>query len=350
MATFAETQLQIARKKAKYEKLLKSPNMAERTAAMMMYSRAVNAENLLFAEQESQKPAEKVNDSLPKAGAGLDILKNLSLNYSGNLLADSRKRYANNFSFTGDLMKDSLTAVSPLSLGSKSIVGGQFSSNAPGAPTAPGLDSWKEGNKNAALGNTVVNGLDYFSKMAAIRKMQAPPKPISSPMMWLNKNLNTGAERNAVSRNRISQERMADQIPGQQAGTALKQKAGVNYLNQLSGIYDKEQNFATQMENTETAMNSQIMADNVYQQNAYNYGLNDFNNNRIAARQGAASTLLGNTSNVIRDTRDSNSEMTKWDLLMKQYDPTVSSDVMAAFDSGNVSKLMELIKKNKAVK
>jgi len=322
--TFAETQLKIARRKAKYEKLMNSSNMADRTAAMMMHARAVNAENLLFDAQEGQKTPEPGAEGLPQHGGGIDFKKYGVNGFSGDLLKDSNMNNANEIGFSGNLLKDSQHNT-PLSLGPTDLSG--FTPSSTESPGVAGFADWAKGNKMAAAGNTVLNGIDYFSKMSAIRKMQAPPKPIDAPQIALNKTLDTGAERNDISRNRISNERIADRIPGMQTSTALKQKAGVDYLNNMSRVHSKEQNYATQMGNQENYMNHSTRARNIMQFNQYADELTGFNNNRIGARQNAMSDLLGDTSMVMRDQVDSREDMMKWALEAAKYDPTVLKDI-----------------------
>lgn len=310
--TFAETHAKIARRKAKYEKLLNSPDMAERTAALLMYRRTVDAENSLFAEQEKQSAPMKSKEKMGSGGTVGHDLEPLLLNTQ----LDAHMPVVPSVSPIPGMRTTLATAPTRTSEGASSNL----------------LTDWMNSNKLGAAGNTILNGIDYFSKLGAIRQMQEPPKPISIPQTWLNKTLNTGAERNAMLRNRISQERSADKVTDSQVSAALKQKAGVAYLNQLSGVYDKEANYRTQMGNQEAYMNAGVRAQNVAQQNNYNMALNEFTNNKIGARQNALSSLLTNTSGVIRDTISTKSDMMKWALEAMKYDPTIIQDMMNPFE------------------
>lgn len=308
--SFADTKLKIDQKKAKFEKLMKSPNLAERTAAMLMHARAVNAENLLFSAQEAQKPEVEAPESLPKYGKGIDLLKQVGSGTTGTNLLNT---VAGDQPSSGVLASDA-----------------PYSGAAPAGADASATGSWDDWNKMnkwSSVATGVLNGVDYFSKMSAIKKMQAPPKPVSSSMVRLNKTLDTGVERSALTRMRLTAERAADQVPGSQVSTAFKQKAGVDYLNQLSVITEKEQNFATAQGNQEAEMNSRIGMYNVSQFNDYTNNLNEFYNNKIAAKQSAMSVLLGKTAMGLKDTLANKSDMMKWDINSMKYDPSVTNDI-----------------------
>jgi hypothetical protein len=176
----------------------------------------------------------------------------------------------------------------------------------------------------------VLNGIDYFTKMAAIGKMQAPPKPIETPLTWFNKTLNTGSLRNSIARTRMTSERLANQLPSSQVAVALKQKAGIDALNKEGEVYDKEQNFAAQMTNQEAQLNQYTRMSNVQDSNRYLSDLNTFQNNRIAASQNAASSMLSKDTMALKDQQMSRQEVVKWMLDSMKYDPTIRKDILGA--------------------
>jgi hypothetical protein len=303
--TFADMEGKLARKKAKYEKLLNSHNPAEKTAAMLMYKRAQDMEDMLFESQESQK-APEAPAAKPMYGKGKDLTRvtpPAKVDTSGIPIPTLAPSIDKN------------TLATPYK---------------PETDLTDGMSKWQNANKIANAGNMVLNGVDYFTKMAAIGQMQAPPKPVETPLTWFNKTLNTGSFRNSIARSRMTAERFANQLPSSQVAVALKQKAGVDSLNKLGEVYDKEQNFATEMTNKEAQLNQYTRMSNVQESNRYLTDVNNFQNNRIAASQNAASSLMTKDTMALKDQMTSRQEVVRWMLDSMKYDPTIRKDILGA--------------------
>lgn len=316
--TFADASARLARKKNKYEALLKSPSLSMRNAAKRMYDRVSAAEEKLFLAQESLKKESGMGSALPKFWGGGDT--RLGLARRNDLLEPIQGR-------PGTIAVDTTAAAAdPYVSGTR--VPYDYSE-----PAVNPYAGWQRQN-NIGLGiSAATSGISGMLGSYAMGRMQSPAAPALLPRVWLNKTLDTGATRNDIARANMTAQRQAEGLTDRQVTTALKQKAGVNTINQLGRVAEAENNFRTEVGNREAMMNNQVGAQNVWMLNQHAQDKINFHNNKINAGLAYANDALGKAMSGYQDYIGGKNDMMQWNAMKGMWEPAVQADMDASIQS-----------------
>lgn len=265
MPTVADATKLIAKKKAKYEKLLDSNNHRERNTAQRMLERLGKAEEDLFAYQESITDKSET----PEFGLGGNIQQWWDTN--------------------PEKVKDIKTT---------------------GAGLAP-------------------IALDWANQRRAINQMEAPPAPALVPGTVLNKNLDISAPLNESNRMRRTAELQAEEFADPQMTIALKQKAKVMDMMNKGKLLSQKANFRTQLENQEASINNYNTLMNTTALNRHKAEMTDFTNNRTAARANNNTAALVKGQQLLTDNKNRKSDIAKIIVNAAANNPAVMETLLS---------------------
>ncbi len=169
---------------------------------------------------------------------------------------------------------------------------------------------------------------DFASQRRTINRMQGPEEPIMNPLVHFNSALDVGAEVNEAQRMRRLREMNAMRYsPGSQQAMAEQGRGTAEYMRQRGGISQTKQNFAAQMQNQQAAMNAQISGSNVHNLNRHRRDVIDFENNRLAARQGSTTGLIQNIMNMMAEGRMRDHDKQRMKILMGRFPQPIQDEL-----------------------
>ncbi len=326
MATFADISKILASRKGKYEKMSKSYIKAERNTANRMINRINQRMDALFDLQETLKainPEQKPKPEMALGGVpplftrtqpGLH-LKKMSNPFDIPLapsFIDKPETLAESYGINTGLYK------TPFSFTNISVK--------PKTKLGNNIDWEKAGEDVKVISPSL---LEYAAQNYAISNMDAPEAPVYQTNVTLDKNLDTGASRNAVERiirtRTLNAERNAPNSQALLSEYGRATSAGIEALNQIN---QDASNYRQQMANAEASINANINRMNTYLGNDYLQRTNEFNNNRTAARANAISDLITKIKLGFAENKAKKMDQKKLALILKAFPGNIGQSLL----------------------